>query len=390
LIGTTILVRARGDNPAEIGAAVIVVNPYIERSLPNRYTHFLAAKVPSRDPGCGKAGRLEQRSRPMKWWQLRSILCALFVVSVCRSALAADNLLGLPTPRDARRPGALVLHGGGRITVDVFDRFVELAGGREARIVFVPCAGWRRADYDSEEEFLAALNTRYDSWPYLATSGRIRSFQFLYTDNDTDSDNAEFCKPLETATGVWFCGGQQSALNYRFQALLQKVVERGGAVGGTSAGMAALPEIMTLWDGSYSAGGPRSVVTAHGLGLLRRAIVEQHFDTRGGRLERFTGLLRDSARLDQLAQREHAGARMVGLAVEEPAALVIQGDRLQALGAGSCHVFVKTPTGKSLVWSELESGETAELRSDPGGGPAVLKPIATTTRNPPANPVAGK
>jgi cyanophycinase len=246
-------------------------------------------------------------------------------------------------------------------------------------------------------ESRSTSSTDLSSW---RAGAKRHSFQFLYTDNDTDSDDAEFCKPLETATGVWFCGGQQSALNYRFvgdhpsqtrfQALLQKVVERGGAVGGTSAGMAALPEIMTLWDGSYSAGGPRSVVTAHGLGLMRRAIVEQHFDTRGGRLERFTGLLRDSARLDQLAQRENAGARMVGLAVEEPAALVIQGDRLQALGNGSCHVFVKTPTGKSLVWSELESGEIAELRSDPGGGPALLKPIATTTRNPPANPVAGK
>lgn len=340
----------------------------------------------------------------MKSWQLRSSLCALFVVcvciGVCRSALAAENLLGLPAPRDARKPGALVLHGGGRISVEVFDRFVELAGGREARIVFVPCAGWRRADFDSEAEYLAALNTRFDSWPYLATSGRIRSFQFLYTDNDTDANDSDFCKPLETATGVWFCGGQQSALNHRYvgnhpaqtryQALLQKVVERGGVVGGTSAGMAALPEIMTLWEGSYSANGPRAIVSAHGLRLLRGAIVEQHFDTRGGRLERFTGLLRDSARLDHLTQREGAGARMIGLAVEEPAALVIQGDRLQALGNGSCHVFVKTPNGKSLVWSEIESGEIAELRSSANGSVPVLHRLDQTNGKPGISPVANK
>lgn len=333
-------------------------------------------------------------------WQLRSFLCALFFVCVCGAALAEENLLGIPTPRDARKPGALVLHGGGRISVEVFDRFVELAGGRDARIVFVPCAGYRRADYDSEEEYLRTLNTRFDSWPYLATSGRIRSFQFLYTDNDTDADDADFCQPLETATGVWFCGGQQSALNYRFvgdhptqtrfQTLLQKVVERGGVVGGTSAGMAALPEIMTLWDGSYTATGPRSIVSAHGLGLMRRAIVEQHFDTRGGRLERFTGLLRDSARLDRLVQREGAGARMIGLAVEEPAALVVQGDRLQALGDGSCHVFVKTPTGKSLIWTELESGEIADLRPSANGGIPVLHRLASGSGKPPVNPVAEK
>lgn len=214
----------------------------------------------------------------------RGWLVVLLVVGLGNPVgeLCGQDLLGMPTPRDPQQPGAVVLHGGGAITADVFNRFVELAGGKNARIVFVPCAGYRREWYDTDEEFLAALGSRYSSWTALVRQGRARSFQFLFTDDPEDADDAEFCKPLETATGVWFSGGWQSRLNYRFvgnfpqqtrfQGLLRHVVERGGVVGGTSAGTAALPEIMTMWDERESEGAPATARTAHGLGLLTKAI----------------------------------------------------------------------------------------------------------------------
>jgi cyanophycinase len=300
----------------------------------------------------------------------RVFAAAVVVAAIAQGARADDNPLGLPEPDDPDRPGAVVLHGGGRITGDVFDRFIELAGGREARIVLVPCAGYRPSDYESEEDFLAVVRRRYGSWVGLAASGRVRNFQFLYTDDPADAENEEFVRPLEEATGVWFSGGAQERLNYRFvghprptrfQAALLKVVANGGVVGGTSAGMAALPAIMTLQHVRQSPDGPYMAHAAHGLGLLARAIVEQHFDTRGGRLERFTGLLRDSARLDELAGRDGAGQEMTGLAVEEDAALIARGDHLEALGSGAAHVFLKTGDGRTLAWHELRSGETAAL-----------------------------
>ncbi len=294
---------------------------------------------------------------------------------------ADDNLLGLPTPRDPRKPGAVVLHGGGRLTDDVFDRFVALAGSKDARIVLVPSAGYRPSDYDTEEEFLDAMRSRFSSWAYLVTSGRVRSFEFLYTDDPEDADKADFVRPLETATGVWFCGGSQVRLNYRFvgefpqqtrfQAALRQVVERGGVVGGTSAGMAAMPEIMTMLEDYEYDGGPAVAMPAHGFGLLRQAIVEQHFDARGGRLERFTGLLRDSARLDSLAGRNGAGVHMLGLAVEERTALIVQGDRLEVVGSGNAHVFLKSHAGRTITWHELVPGDTAQLKRDVPRSPAL-------------------
>lgn len=295
----------------------------------------------------------------------------LIVGGICLTAAAQDNLLGLPAPRDASRPGAVVLHGGGRLTDDVFERFVELAGSKQARILLVPCAGYRHTAYDSQEQFLEAMQSRFSSWVALESRGRVRSFRFLYTDDPADAAAADFVKPLETATGVWFSGGLQERLNYRFvgefpaqtrfQAALRRVVERGGVVGGTSAGMAALPEIMTMGQDREYDGSPVTAAPAHGLGLLTRAIVEQHFDGRGGRLERFTGLLRDSARLDALAGRRGVGAHMVGLAVEERTALVAQGHRLEVLGTGNAHVFVKSPAGRTVTWHLLEPGDAVQL-----------------------------
>jgi cyanophycinase len=289
---------------------------------------------------------------------------------------AEDNILSLPVSKNTKRPPSVVLHGGGRITEDVFERFVELAGGPQARIVFIPSAGYIESDYDSREEFVEELHQRYSAWPYLEISGQVKSFRFLFTDEPEDADSEDFVGPLEQATGVWFSGGRQGRLNYRyvgeypertrFQSALVNVLERGGVVGGTSAGMAALPEIMTLWQDEDEDGRPPFAVTGHGLGIMRGAIVEQHFDTVGGRLERFTGLLRDVQRLNRLAGRESVGEQIVGLAVEESTALVVTGDTLHTMGIGNTHVFLRSPSLRALTWYELPSGGRAVLTRQVG------------------------
>jgi cyanophycinase len=312
----------------------------------------------------------------------RYLLLAMVVTCAPLLAAAEDNVLGLPKPHDVARPGALMLHGGGRITDDAFDRFIALAGGKGARIVLVPSAGYRPSDYDTKEQFIAVLQRRFGSWVRLVSTGRVAGFEFLYTDDPDEADNAAFVRPLLTATGVWFSGGGQGRLNYRFvgrfpkqtkfQAALRGVLERGGVVGGTSAGMAALPEVMTLTQGQRRSAGPLSAVAGYGLGVLTGAIVEQHFDGRNGRLERFTDLLRDSQRLDKLSGRDRTGAKMLGLAVEEGTALVVQENRLEVLGRGDAHVFIKAPDDFTIVWHMLRSGGKAALKRD-GRGEVTLR-----------------
>jgi cyanophycinase len=308
---------------------------------------------------------------------LRGSMLLVGIVSASAATRADDNILGLPAPHDASKPGAVMLHGGGRLMNNTFDRFHELAGGKKAHIVLIPSAGYRRSDYDTQKEFIDALKRRFSGWTRLETSGQVAKFEFLHTDDPKQADDAQFVRPLASATGVWFCGGAQDRLNYRyvgnyprqtrFQAALREVVARGGIVGGTSAGTAAMPEIMTLDQDRNRADGPMSVVAAHGLGLFNGAIVEQHFEERCGRLERFTGLLRDSQRLDRLAGRNGVGVRMVGLAVETSTALVLRSDHLEVVGAANAHVFIKSPDERTITWPTLKSGDKVSLKRDERG-----------------------
>lgn len=306
-------------------------------------------------------------------------LIALFIGSgVVAEIHADDNLIGLPKPKDPARPGAVLLFGGGGITNDAWDRFIELAGGRKARIVIVPSAGFRISDYDTYEEFDAELNRWFASWVRLAKNGRVASVEFLYTDNPAKADRDSFVEPLRSATGVWFSGGLQPRLNYRFvgsyprqtkfQIALRAVLERGGVVGGTSAGMAALPEFMTLYEDWSS--GTCTAVPAPGLGLFSGAVVDQHFNTRSGRLDRFTGLLRNDA-LEKLG-RPGGSYRLIGLAVDERTGLVVRGDRLEALGNSNVHVFLKEGELK-LTWHTLPAGNIAELKRGRNGEYIFLK-----------------
>ncbi len=287
------------------------------------------------------------------------------------------NHFGLPAPRDPQLPGALMLHGGGRITNDTFEKFWQLAGGRNGRIVLVPSAGFRPTDYRTQSEFLSAVGSRYSSWVNLGSQGYVKSFQFLYTDNPDDANDSKFCKALESATGVWFSGGAQSRLNYRYVGNLPTADTLSTTTGRSRRArrhrwwnfgrMAAIPEIMTMYETREDYTAPANAIAAHGFGLLRGAIVEQHFDGKGGRLERFTKLLRNHQYLNELAQRRGVGEHMLGIAVEEKAAAIIQPNRIEVVGDGDVHLFIQNDQGRSVNWNTLSPGDSAQIRKEVPG-----------------------
>jgi cyanophycinase-like exopeptidase len=136
--------------------------------------------------------------------------------------------------------------------------------------------------------------------------------------------------------------------------------------------MAVMPEIMTVTE-LTSPGAPSRAVTRHGLGLLTSAIVEQHFDGRNGRFERFATLLRDDERLDALSGRDGAGAKMLGLAVEERTGLVLQANRLEVIGNGNAHVFIKSIDQPQISWHTLSPGTKAFLKNDDRGQAILVR-----------------
>ena len=73
----------------------------------------------------------------------------------------------------------------------------------------------------------------------------------LYTRSRETADDPDFARPLADATGVWFIGGEQAWLADTYlgtvsEQMIKAVMQRGGVVGGTSAG-AAIMSLLLLF-----------------------------------------------------------------------------------------------------------------------------------------------
>jgi cyanophycinase len=270
---------------------------------------------------------------PKSLWGAVAAVCAAFAV-FAGGTRAEDNVLGL-SRQAVRSGGSLVICGGGTMEEAVYDRFVELAGGKEAHVVLIPTA----YPFSSLEE----IKFCYNGWRSLD----VASIEFLDTSRRAEADEDAFIAPLQKATGVWLAGGQQSRLieiygGTKVEEALHGVLARGGVIGGTSAGAAVMSKVMICQGRSTS-----DVMCCDGFGLLGRAVVDQHF----GQRKRLGRLL--SALYDHPAN--------VGLGIDENTALVVQGDRLAVLGEGSVTVCMAATPARPQLVRVLKSGEEAKL-----------------------------
>jgi cyanophycinase len=116
---------------------------------------------------------------------------------------------------------------GGGSMAGLWPVFLELAGGKDAEIVVIPTAN---ETVTAEDRVVGAL---------LAL-GAKRVVQ-LHTRDRVVADTEEFVAPLRAARGVWLSGGRQwrladAYLNTRTLREMVVLLERGGVVGGSSAG----------------------------------------------------------------------------------------------------------------------------------------------------------
>ena len=104
---------------------------------------------------------------------------------------------GPPPPEVGPERGSLVIVGGAMRSAEIYERFIELAGGPDAHIVLVPTAGGAE-EYD---EFYQGMN----AW----REHGARNLTLLHTIDPAEADTDAFIEPLKTARGVFFFGGRQ-------------------------------------------------------------------------------------------------------------------------------------------------------------------------------------
>src|SRR3954453_8099253 len=151
-------------------------------------------------------------------------------------ALAVCSPLAQEAPEYGPAKGTLLIVGGGNLNGSgINEKFIELAGGPEKNFVIVPTAGGNRnpdgslIPYD-EQKIIAP-------WVKLG----LKHVRMLHTHDPKVADTEEFAKVLRDANAVWFNGGRQwncvdsyaGTLTYKE---FHKVLERGGVIGGSSAG----------------------------------------------------------------------------------------------------------------------------------------------------------
>jgi len=208
--------------------------------------------------------------------------------------------------------GSLVIVGGGRIGPEIWRKFIELAGGPDAYIVYIPTAA---EDSGTDEKRF------HDSGSPLA---KLRNVKVLHTRDRRVADSEQFVEPLRKATGVWFGGGRQwrlidSYFNTRTQREIEKVLRRGGVVGGSSAGASIQASYLVRGapEGNHimMAKGYES-----GFGYLRNAAIDQHLNTR--------------KRENDLADVIRYHPELLGIGLDESTAIVVSGDRFEVIGEG--------------------------------------------------------
>lgn len=184
----------------------------------------------------------------------------------------------------------------------ILKRFVQMAGGREGRLVLVTSATTR---------------------PREVGEGYSRLFQKLGAGEVTVLDVASrreanlesSYRLVAEATGIFFTGGDQLRITSllggtRLDEAFHRAYEGGAVLAGTSAGASAMSETMIVEGDGDDPPHRNNVQMAPGLGLIREVVVDQHFAQRG-RLGRL---------LTAVAQHPY----MLGVGIDEDTAMVVE------------------------------------------------------------------
>lgn len=241
---------------------------------------------------------------------------------------AIDRTLEQFPPPDRITPrienGTLVIVGGGGMPDGLMARFVEIAGGKQAKLVYVPCL---------EEDDATRDAGMLEVWRSMG----VQQCSMLHTKNRVQANEDDaFLEPLQSATGIWFGGGRQwnladSYYGTKAHQLMLEVVNRGGIVGGSSAGASiqgnylarATPiENFRIMAPGYERGG---------LGFIRGVAIDQHFSQRG--------------RQKDLRSLVQTYPQMLGIGIDEATAIIVRKSTAEIVGKG--RVFFYAASGSN-------------------------------------------
>jgi len=226
-------------------------------------------------------------------------------------------------PYTDRQPTGELLLMGGNERMDergeLLAQLIRMAGGRDARILV--CAAASRYP----EEVLPDYDERFREL------GADRLALFALEDRHA-SEDPEVLEKLETATAVFFTGGDQFRLTSivagtEFSRLMwNRFLNDHLVVAGTSAGATAMGSTMIASSKSHGRVRLADVNVGMGLGYLPDTVIDSHFNER--------------SRINRLLTIFAQNSQILGLGIDENTALRIRpGEPFDVYGTGAVTVL---------------------------------------------------
>ena len=215
--------------------------------------------------------------------------------------------------------GWIIAIGGGenkKKNPGILERFHQLCGGDEARIMVIPTASELDDIGHQYVELFEGMGGRAHSTP-------LNEREDCFSDDVRDS--------LKKTTGIFITGGNQLRLSTIIGGTpVAKSIRRlnagGVPVAGTSAGAAIISEHMIAAGRSRTTPREHGVTVAPGLGLTNKVIIDQHFRQRN--------------RIGRLLTALSYNPFVSGLGIDENTAAFIDPDGvLEVVGSGAVIVI---------------------------------------------------
>lgn len=227
----------------------------------------------------------------------------------------------MPSPSiDGQHRGYVIPIGGAEEKIDnpeILTRFVELAGGKDAKICIIPTAS-RLEDTGSRYETL------------FKELGAGEAFSLSISER-SDAQDESHLPDIEKATGIFMTGGNQLRLSTilggtPIATAIRQANAKGVHVAGTSAGAAIISQHMIAGGNVGIVPTEDGVSLAPGMGLINTVVVDQHFNERN--------------RLARLLSAVSYNPFLIGIGLDEDtAAFIDQDNTFTVVGSGAVTVI---------------------------------------------------
>jgi cyanophycinase len=227
-----------------------------------------------------------------------------------------DPVLQLDSQVPPVQRGAVMAIGGAEDKLNdriILSTFLQLSGGRNARIAIVPTA--------------SSIETAGERYKAIFLEMGAASAEVLFIGNREDANGDAHIDSLEQATGIFMTGGNQMRLSAlvggtRVAQLVKQRHEQGAIVAGTSAGASILSSHMVAYGASGETPRLRMANMIAGFGLVPELIIDQHF--------------RQRDRIGRLLSLVAANPGLLGVGIDEDTAALIDGNgTLEVVGRHS-------------------------------------------------------